>query len=66
LVDAAGPIRCFWSLKIERTARETYCRRDEAKVSVFDYGERFYNAKRWYSRIGYRCPVEFEMLAGLA
>ena len=40
--------------------------RDEAKADGFDYIERFYNAKRRHSTIGYRSPMEFEMLAGLA
>ena len=30
------------------------------------YIERFYNAKRRHSTIGYMSPVEFEMQAGLA
>ena len=40
--------------------------RDEAKADVFDYIERFYNAKRRHSTIGYLSPMEFEMRAGLA
>ena len=50
----------------ERTARKTYRTRDEAKADVFDYIERFYNAKRRHSTIGYMSPMEFEMQAGLA
>jgi transposase InsO family protein len=30
--------------------------RDEAKADVFDYIERFYNAKRRHSTIGYKKP----------
>ena len=56
----------FSSLKTERTARKTYRTRDEAKADVFDYIERFYNAKRRHSTIGYRSPMEFEMQARLA
>jgi hypothetical protein len=56
----------FSSLKTERTARKTYRTRDQAKADVFDYIERFYNAKRRHSTIGYRSPMEFEMQAGLA
>ena len=55
----------FSSLKTERTARKTYRTRDEAKADVFDYIERFYNAKRRMT-IGYRSPMEFEMQARLA
>ena len=54
------------SLKTERTARKTYRTREEAKADVFDYIERFYNAKLRHSTIGYMSPVEFEMRAGLA
>jgi putative transposase len=45
---------------------KTYRTRDEAKADVFHYIERFYNAKRRHSTIGYRSPMEFEMQAGLA
>ncbi len=56
----------FPSLQTERTARKTYRACDEAKADVFDYIERFYNAKRRHSTIGYRSPMEFEMRPGLA
>jgi putative transposase len=64
--DNAAMESFFSSLKTERTARKTYRTRDQAKADVFDYIERFYNAKRRHSTIGYRSPMEFEMLAGLA
>ena len=35
-------------------------------ADVFDYIERFYNAKRRHSTIGYLSPMEFERKAGLA
>jgi len=53
----------FSSLKIERTDRKTYRTRDEARADVFDYIERFYNPRRRHSTIGYKSPVEFEMMA---
>jgi len=56
----------FSSLKTERTARKTYRTQDEAKADAFDYIERFYNAKRRHSTVGYISPMEFEMQAGLA
>jgi putative transposase len=56
----------FSSLKTERAARKTYRTRDQAKTNVFDYIERFYNAQRRHSTIGYLSLVEFEMQAGLA
>ena len=64
--DNAAMESFFSSLKTERTARKTYRTRDEAKADVFDYIERFYNAKRRHSTIGYRSPMEFETQAGLA
>ncbi len=64
--DNAAMESFFSSLKTERTARKTYRTRDEAKADVFDYIERFYNAKRRHSTIGYISPMEFEMQAGLA
>jgi hypothetical protein len=40
---------------------------DEAKAGVFDYIERFYNARRrLHSTIGYMSPMEFEMKIGFA
>lgn len=53
----------FSSLKVERTDRKTYRARDEARADVFDYIERFYNPRRRHSTIGYKSPVEFEMMA---
>jgi len=64
--DNAAMESFFSSLKTERTARKTYRTREDAKADVFDYVERFYNAKRRHSTIGYMSPVEFERQAGLA
>ena len=64
--DNAAMESFFSSLKTERTARKTYRTRDQAKADVFDYIERFYNAKRRHSTIRYMSPVEFEVQAGLA
>ena len=46
--------------------RKTYRTRNEARADVFDYIERFYNATRRHSTIGYLSPVEFERKVGLA
>jgi putative transposase len=64
--DNAAMESFFSSLKTERTARKIYRTRDEAKADVFDYIERFYNAIRRHSTIGYVSPVEFERKVGLA
>ena len=63
--DNAAMESFFSSLKTGRTARKTYRTRNEAK-DVFDYIERFYNATRRHSTIGYLNPVEFERKLGLA
>jgi putative transposase len=59
--DNAAMESFFSSLKFERTARKTYRTRDEARADVFDYIERFYNAKRRHSTIGYMSPMDFEI-----
>ena len=64
--DNAAMESFFSSLKTERTGNKTYRTRDEARADVFDYIERFYNAKRRHSTIGYLSPMEFERQAGLA
>jgi putative transposase len=64
--DNAAMESFFSSLKTERTAAKTYRSRDEAKADVFDYIERFYNARRRHSSIGYLSPMEFERRAGVA
>jgi putative transposase len=64
--DNAAMESFFSSLKTECTARKTYRTREEAKADMFDYIERFYNAKRRHSTIGYMSPMEFEQQAGLA
>ena len=64
--DNAAMESFFSSLKTERPARKAYRTRNEAKADVFDYIERFYNAIRRHSTIGYLSPVEFERKVGLA
>jgi putative transposase len=64
--DNAAMENFFSSLKTERTERKTYRTRNEAKADVFDYIERFYNAVRRHSTIGYLSPVEFVRKVGLA
>jgi transposase InsO family protein len=50
----------FHTLKTEHVHHEHYRTRDEARASVFDYIETFYNRSRMHSTLGYRSPVEFE------
>ncbi len=54
----------FWStLKTELVNHESYATREEARRSIFEYIEVFYNRKRLHSSIGYQSPEQFE--AGL-
>ena len=62
--DNAAMESFFSSLKTERIERKTYRSRNEARADVFDYIERFYNATRRHSTIGYLSPVEFERKVG--
>jgi putative transposase len=64
--DNAAMESFFFSLKTERTERKTYRTRNEARADVFDYIERFYNATRRHSTIGYLSPVEFERNGGIS
>ena len=64
--DNAAMESFFSSLKTERTARKTYRTRDHARADVFDYIERFYNARRRHSTLGYLSPIEFEKQEALA
>ena len=64
--DNAAMESFFSSLKTERTARKTYRTRDQAKADVFDYIERFYNARRRHSTLGYLSPMEFEKQGAVA
>jgi putative transposase len=51
----------FWAtLKTELVHREDYATRDEARASIFEYVEVFYNRKRLHSTLGYVSPEAFE------
>jgi putative transposase len=51
----------FSTLKGELTHHETYTGREEARSSIFEYIEVFYNRKRLHSTLGYRSPVNYEV-----
>ena len=56
-----APVESFFStLKRELVFHQRYHTRDEARQSIFDYIERFYNRQRIHSSLGYRTPMEFE------
>jgi putative transposase len=56
-----APMESFFStLKTEWVHHFNYRSRSEAKSSIFEYIERFYNSHRLNSSIDYRSPNEFE------
>lgn len=59
--DNAAAESLHHSLKTECVLLQDYKTRDEARASVFDYIERFYNRQRLHSSIGYQSPAEFEL-----
>ncbi len=50
----------FASLKNELVNEQRYRGRQQAKVSIFEYIEVFYNRKRRHSTLGYMSPLDFE------
>jgi transposase InsO family protein len=50
----------FHTLKTELVYFENYKTKQEARTSIFEYIEVFYNRKRIHSSIGYLTPEEFE------
>ena len=51
----------FWStLKNELVHHEDYATFDQARASIFEYVEVFYNRKRLHSSLGYLSPEAFE------
>jgi putative transposase len=50
----------FHTLKTECTHLERYETREQAKKSIFEYVEVFYNNERCHSTLGYIPPAEFE------
>lgn len=51
----------FHSLKVELVHDECYQTREEARSSIIDYIECYYNRRRRHSAIGYQFPIEREM-----
>jgi putative transposase len=59
-----APMESFFaSLKKELVHHESYETRAEARASVFEYIEVFYNRVRRHSALGYLSPVEYEQAA---
>jgi putative transposase len=59
-LDNAVAESFFGTLKTELVDHEDYRTRDEAKRSLFEYIEVFYNRRRRHSYLGYVSPVEYE------
>ena len=47
-------------MKVEEVYRRKYQTRDEARQSIFEYIEIFYNRQRLHSTLGYETPDAFE------
>ena len=48
------------SFKRELVHGERYATREQARASIFEYVEVFYNRVRLHSSLGYVAPAEFE------
>jgi len=56
-----APVESFFaSLKKELVHHEKYTTRAEARASIFEYVEAFYNRVRLHSSLGYLSPEQFE------
>ena len=50
----------FHTLKVELVHQQKYKTRTQARQSIFQYIEGYYNRKRMHSSIDYRVPYEVE------
>lgn len=57
-LDNAMVESLFASMERELTAHESYGSRAEARASIFEWIEGFYNRSRLHSALGYRTPAE--------
>ena len=58
--DNAACESCISTLKVEWIKRHRYRSRDEARLSIFQYIETFYNPRRRHSSLGGISPDEYE------
>jgi putative transposase len=54
----------FGTLKTEQVYHNSYTTREEARQSIFEYIEVFYNRQRRHSALGYQSPEAFEASLG--
>lgn len=59
--DNAAAESFFKTLKAELVYHERYETREQARRSLFEYIEVFYNRKRLHSSLGYVSPERFEV-----
>jgi putative transposase len=59
--DNAAMESFFRSLKVESIYHEAFKTREEAKSTIFDYIEIFYNRQRKHSTLNYLSPREYEI-----
>ena len=58
--DNAAVESFFKTLKAELVYHEHYATRQQARRSIFEYVEVFYNRRRLHSSLGYQSPEQFE------
>ncbi len=58
--DNAVMERFFWSLKHEWTSHQQFQNLEDARLSVFQYIETFYNNQRSHQTLNYLTPIQFE------
>lgn len=61
--DNAAMESFFATLKKELIHQEDYVTRAQARQSIFEYIEAFYNRERLHSALGYQSPIAFEEAA---
>lgn len=58
--DNAAMENFFSTMKTERLSRKVYRTRDDTRMDIFDYIERFYKQQRKHSTLNLLSPVQFE------
>ncbi len=58
--DNAACESFFHSLKVELVYQENYVTREQARSSIFEYIEAYFNTRRRHSAINYVTPDQFE------
>lgn len=60
--DNAAMESFFHTLKVELVYRESYPTRQQARQSIFEYIETYYNRQRRHSTIGNQIPMQYELI----